>query len=183
MSKLLRQWANADTDLFGNPLPKPPDVKTTRLEAFDAESPSSAPQAPAAVGGDSADLADFNEDPEGSVLDDIESFKKLECEVRFRTKEHGDIYLVPKHTDKDRLELTPEDVWTIRKIVETFDAKIVAFRRLDDRDRKQFTCEHYYPEADGKRCVFYIDNGACARGDEFMCVEWQKANDKKGVSQ
>lgn len=39
-----------------------------------------------------------------------------------------------------------------------------------------FTCEHYSPLPGGKRCKHYIDNGACAREDEFMCVEWMKAN-------
>jgi hypothetical protein len=27
-----------------------------------------------------------------------------------------------------------------------------------------------------KRCRHYVSGGACARGDEFMCVEWLKAN-------
>ena len=39
-----------------------------------------------------------------------------------------------------------------------------------------FTCPHYLAVPDGKRCVHYIDNGACAREDEFMCVEWLKIN-------
>ncbi len=39
-----------------------------------------------------------------------------------------------------------------------------------------FTCPHYQAVPDGKRCVHYIDNGACAREDEFMCVEWLKVN-------
>lgn len=39
-----------------------------------------------------------------------------------------------------------------------------------------FTCQHYQAVPDGKRCVHYIDNGACAREDEFMCIEWLKVN-------
>jgi len=181
MSKLIRQWANADTDLFGNPLPKPPDVKTTQPEASDVKSSSPARHTPAADGGNDADLINFDEEVSGITQDDIESFKTLECEVRFRTKEHGDIYLVPEHTDKERLEITPEDVRSIQLVVDTFDAKIVSFRRLDDRQRKKITCEHYYPQADNKHCVFYLEDGACSRGDEFMCVEWLKANRKKGA--
>ena len=171
MSKLIRQWANSDTDLFGKPLSQPPDVKSA----------SPAQNAMGTDGNKDIDLADFDEQITGITQEDIESFKTLECEVRFRTKEHGDIYLVPKHTDKDRLEITPEDVRSIQLVVDTFDAKIVSFRRLDDRKPQKITCEHYYPQADDKHCVFYLEDGACSRGDEFMCVEWLKANQKKGA--
>ncbi len=37
------------------------------------------------------------------------------------------------------------------------------------------TCEHYV-RAEGKRCLHYASNGACNLPDEFMCVEWLKAN-------
>lgn len=40
------------------------------------------------------------------------------------------------------------------------------------------TCEKYGP-GEGKRCVSYVDNGACSRPDEFMCVEWMKRNAHK----
>ena len=39
-----------------------------------------------------------------------------------------------------------------------------------------FACEHYEALPDGKRCRHYLQGGACARSDEFMCVEWLKAN-------
>ena len=39
-----------------------------------------------------------------------------------------------------------------------------------------FTCPHYDPVPGGKRCRQYLDGGACARPDEFMCIEWLKAN-------
>lgn len=39
-----------------------------------------------------------------------------------------------------------------------------------------FACEHYEALPDGKRCRHYVQGGACARSDEFMCVEWLKAN-------
>lgn len=43
-------------------------------------------------------------------------------------------------------------------------------------ERRDFTCPHYDPVPGGKRCKSYLDNGACSRPDEFMCVEWLKAN-------
>jgi len=39
-----------------------------------------------------------------------------------------------------------------------------------------FACEHYDALPGGKRCRHYVQGGACARSDEFMCVEWLKAN-------
>ncbi len=44
------------------------------------------------------------------------------------------------------------------------------------------TCEKY-TRGEGKRCVHYAKNGACLRADEFMCVEWLKANghDKRAL--
>lgn len=40
------------------------------------------------------------------------------------------------------------------------------------------TCEKY-TRGEGKRCVHYVSNGACALPDELMCVEWLKANGPK----
>jgi hypothetical protein len=40
------------------------------------------------------------------------------------------------------------------------------------------TCEKYV-RGEGKRCVHYVANGACALPDDFMCVEWLKANGPK----
>jgi len=39
-----------------------------------------------------------------------------------------------------------------------------------------FTCPHYDPKPGSKRCRHYLDGGPCARPDEFMCIEWLKAN-------
>ncbi|HHH28953.1 MAG TPA: hypothetical protein ENK57_11500 [Polyangiaceae bacterium] len=39
-----------------------------------------------------------------------------------------------------------------------------------------FTCPHYDPKPGSKRCRHYLDGGPCARPDEFMCIEWMKAN-------
>ena len=38
-----------------------------------------------------------------------------------------------------------------------------------------YDCPKYVPDASGKRCRHYL-KGACALADEFMCVEWLKAN-------
>lgn len=38
------------------------------------------------------------------------------------------------------------------------------------------TCEKYITGADGKRCAYYLEDGACVRPDEFMCVEWLGRN-------
>jgi pyruvate/2-oxoglutarate dehydrogenase complex dihydrolipoamide acyltransferase (E2) component len=43
------------------------------------------------------------------------------------------------------------------------------------------TCEKY-TRGEGKRCVHYVANGACALPDEFMCVDWLKANGPKPVA-
>jgi hypothetical protein len=37
------------------------------------------------------------------------------------------------------------------------------------------TCPKYVPIA-GRRCAYYLDNGACVRPDLFMCVEWLVRN-------
>ena len=38
------------------------------------------------------------------------------------------------------------------------------------------TCPKYEPVPFYKRCVHYLQNGACARPDEFMSIEWLKLN-------
>lgn len=38
------------------------------------------------------------------------------------------------------------------------------------------TCPHFDAPPGEKRCRHYLKGGACARPDEFMCVEWLKAN-------
>ena len=37
------------------------------------------------------------------------------------------------------------------------------------------TCEKFL-RAEGRRCAYYLANGACALASEFMCVEWLKVN-------
>lgn len=43
-------------------------------------------------------------------------------------------------------------------------------------EASSFTCPHYEAPQGEKRCRHYLENGACARPDELMCVEWLKAN-------
>src|SRR5690606_33354177 len=40
----------------------------------------------------------------------------------------------------------------------------------------EITCPRYDPVPGTKRCKHYLKGGACALPDEFMCVEWLKAN-------
>ncbi|MEM7446803.1 MAG: hypothetical protein AAF355_01020 [Myxococcota bacterium] len=40
----------------------------------------------------------------------------------------------------------------------------------------EITCPRYEPKPGTKRCQHYLKGGACALPDEFMCVEWLKAN-------
>ena len=37
-------------------------------------------------------------------------------------------------------------------------------------------CPHFEPLPGTARCRSYYANGACARPDELMCVEWLRAN-------
>jgi len=54
-----------------------------------------------------------------------------------------------------------------------------------DRERSQpgpgggFSCPDYDPDPGGRRCRAYLDGGACARPDQFMCTEWLKRNDNQ----
>jgi hypothetical protein len=40
----------------------------------------------------------------------------------------------------------------------------------------EITCPRYDPVPGTKRCKHYLKGGACSLPDEFMCVEWLKAN-------
>lgn len=42
--------------------------------------------------------------------------------------------------------------------------------------RLPITCPKYEPVPGTKRCRHYHANGACGLPDEFMCIEWLKAN-------
>ena len=52
-----------------------------------------------------------------------------------------------------------------------------ASRAKDSAARSEgISCSHYSPPPGAKRCLHYLKGGACSRPDEFMCVEWLKAN-------
>jgi hypothetical protein len=44
------------------------------------------------------------------------------------------------------------------------------------KTRLPISCGKYEADHDGRRCRHYGGRGACALPDEFMCVEWLKAN-------
>ena len=46
------------------------------------------------------------------------------------------------------------------------------------QEKSTFSCQHYSSKPGSKRCIHYLANGACDRADEFMCVEWLKANNQ-----
>lgn len=43
------------------------------------------------------------------------------------------------------------------------------------------TCPDYQPQPGTKRCAQYLPNGACARPDDAMCVEWVKLNGERSL--
>lgn len=45
------------------------------------------------------------------------------------------------------------------------------------------TCSKYERVEGSRRCRHYLTNGACARPDELMCVEWLKRNPHAGRAQ
>lgn len=47
---------------------------------------------------------------------------------------------------------------------------------IESAKQSNFACAHYSPKPGSKRCRHYLENGACDRPDELMCVEWLKAN-------
>lgn len=49
------------------------------------------------------------------------------------------------------------------------------------RGSSSFTCAHYLPKPGSKRCSHYLQNGACDRPDELICVEWMKRNGKASL--
>ena len=47
---------------------------------------------------------------------------------------------------------------------------------------KKITCPNYKPIEGSKRCINYLNNGACSRPDENMCIEWLKVNAHKNIT-
>lgn len=56
---------------------------------------------------------------------DVEHFRALNSEVNIRSREWGDIWLVPLRADADRFELLPEEILLLAQTREMFDAMIV----------------------------------------------------------
>lgn len=43
---------------------------------------------------------------------------------------------------------------------------------------RKIECPVYRPTPESRRCVDFVDGGACARPDIFMCTEWVAANQR-----
>lgn len=109
-------------DLFGNPLPVEPARKTARPVPA-TSTPTSRPS-----------LARDDVEPRpalrGFTTEDIESFRQLNVEVCFRSEELGTIWLVPRYSELDRREITPEHAATVCRVLEAFPgSRVVAFEK------------------------------------------------------
>ncbi|MFZ5787212.1 MAG: hypothetical protein ACOY3Y_12285 [Acidobacteriota bacterium] len=51
--------------------------------------------------------------------------------------------------------------------------------RIAVRQPSVYECAKYRPLPGSKRCQHYLEGGSCALPDEFMCIEWLKANGQK----
>lgn len=117
------------TDLFGDPIyePKKRRHKTPSQQRPTAARRSLPPPKPI-------------EKPEplrGFTPEDIDSFKELNIEVRLKSEEFGGLWLVPRYTDQDRLELTPEHAATIYRVLQAFpDAKVAAFKKTSIQNKE-----------------------------------------------
>ena len=108
-------------DLFGAPVaprpaPRPPDARPVApLKLPVVEAPEVRP-------------------PRGLTTEDIASFKALNVEVKLRSAQLGEVWLVPAYTGQERLELTPEHLATLHGALTVFpDATVDAFDRLPRR--------------------------------------------------
>ena len=61
---------------------------------------------------------------------DIDSFKALGAEVRFEHPEWGNFWLVPKYTEQDRLEITPEHIAKVSAALRAFGGRVIRFGRM-----------------------------------------------------
>ena len=44
------------------------------------------------------------------------------------------------------------------------------------QQERAYDCPKYAADVSGRRCTHYLKGGSCALADDFMCVEWLKAN-------
>jgi hypothetical protein len=58
-----------------------------------------------------------------------------------------------------------------------------ALSPIENARPSSFSCSYYSPKPGSKRCRHYLQNGACDRPDELMCVEWMKANNQSKPEQ
>jgi len=68
--------------------------------------------------------------PDGSG-NNVESWKRLQCEVCMHSDVHGEFWLVPNYTDGARLEITPEDFLKQDLIIKAFPGSGIAAFRSD----------------------------------------------------
>ena len=65
-----------------------------------------------------------------------------------------------------------------RALVAGYDVRVApeAIRNRIGKRRSSILVCLYEPAAESRRCRSYQPNGVCGRPDEFMCVEWLRAN-------
>lgn len=108
-------------DLFGAPVapksvPRPPDARPV------------APFKPPVV--EPSEVRP----PRGLTAEDIASFKALNVEVKLRSAQLGEVWIVPAYTGLDRRELTPEHLATLFGALTVFPgAAVEAFDPLPRR--------------------------------------------------
>ena len=108
-----------ERDLFGNAVS--PSASSTKSPV-----PSLAPVKPAVTPVPSIEVSDLP----GMTAQDIQSYRELGLEVRFRAEACGDVWLVPAYTGQPRQEITPEHAALILRVLSVFPGSLlVAFER------------------------------------------------------
>ena len=65
------------------------------------------------------------------TTNDITSYKALNVEVCIESESFGQLWLVPRYTGQDRLELTPEHVATICILLSLLPGcRVIAFNKI-----------------------------------------------------
>ena len=85
----------------------------------------------------SDDAAENTPPLRGLTTEDIEGFKALRVEVCLSSEAFGEVWLVPKYTEHDRKEITPEHAATISRVLEAFPgSKVVSFEKSQKPDKE-----------------------------------------------
>ncbi len=122
------------TDLLGDPIPDPPPPKKQSQSSatINTNRPTGAntrPYTSTQTGIQPHSSTEAPTAPCGMTAEDIESFKALGVEVCIDS-EMGQIWLVPKYTHQDRMEITPEHMALICYTRMSFpDSRIVSLQR------------------------------------------------------